>query len=129
MSKRVLRKKDILFQSTIVKFRNGMLGIAISDKVSSDDNDGDEVFLVYDKESKCFVNSIRLSCYDDELKNTLSLNGVFKKIDAAKNDKAFSKVQLADSDWDVTNATVYAYAYDAFKDLTNKENLHWMYEN
>ena len=129
MDNKTFIKDMILWQSTIVKFRNGFLGLAICNKTSKDDNDGDEVFMVYDKITKTFIGSQRLCCYDDFLKNTLSLKGVFGKLNSViENDaKDFHNVLLEDNDWDIVNVVVYPYALDAFKVLTNNEKIYWKY--
>ena len=69
---KIFEKSMIRFQCTLVKFRNGTLGLAINDKISVRDFDGDEVFMIYDTESKKFTGCKRLVCYDDNLRNELS---------------------------------------------------------
>lgn len=129
MGNKGFTKNMISWQSTIVRFRNGMLGLAICDKISKNDNDGDEVFMIYDKDTKMFIGSQRLCCYNDDLKNTLSLKGVFGKLNSViENDvKDFHNVPLEDNDWDIVNVVVYPYALDAFKVLTNNEKIYWKY--
>lgn len=120
-------KDRILWQSTIVKFRNGKLGLAIRDKISDEDNDGDEVFILYDKEKKMFYDSKRLCCYDENLRNTLSEKGIYRKLNSIINNTS-DEVALEDSDWDVVKVAVYAYALDAFKVLTGEKEISWLYQ-
>lgn len=129
MGNKKFTKNMISWQSTIVKFRNGMLGLAICDKISKDDNDGDEVFMVYDKDTKTFIGSQRLCCYNDDLKNTLSLKGVFGKLNSIieKDGKDFHEVSLEDNEWDIVNVVVYPYALDVFRILTSGEKIFWKY--
>ena len=134
--KTVFTKDKILFQSTLVKFRNGALGIAISDKTSENDHDGDEVFKVYDPENKMFISPKRLCCYDDNLRNELSLKGIVKKLDVAITSSSAEEVheksaglELNDSEWDVVGVKVYPYAADAFRMLTSPEGICcWQYK-
>lgn len=125
---KLFTKNMISWQCTIVKFRNEMLGLAIRDKISEDDNDGDEVFMIYDVESKSFIGSKRLCCYDDDLRNNLSTSGIFGYIDAVGNNQDTNKVKLNDTSWDVINVVVYPYALDAFQVLTSGEKLYWLYK-
>lgn len=125
--KKEFTKNMICWQSTIVKFRNGLLGLAINDKISSDDYDGDEVFMIYDIETKKFTGNKRLCCYDDSLKNTLSLKGIFGKIDSTINNTK-EEVEINDKEWDIVNVVVYPYATDAFKVITSGEKIYWLYQ-
>lgn len=129
--KTVFTKDMILFQSTIVKFRNGTVGIAISNKTDENDHDGDEVFVVYDPDNKMFVCQKRLCCYDDNLRNTLSLKGIMNKVNAAAvGDKdAYASVKLEDNAWDVVGVNVYPYISDAFLLITNPQGIpFWRYK-
>lgn len=119
-------KNMISWQCTIVKFRNGKLGLAINDKISENDNDGDEAFIVYDKYSKKFIGIQRLDCYDDNLKNNLSEKGIYRKINAVVNNTS-EEVILSDSEWDVIGVNVYPYALDAFKTITSDDDILWLY--
>ena len=120
-------KDMISWQSTIVKFRNGLVGLAINDKISEDDHDGDEAFIDYNPTTKSFITSARLCCYDNNLRNTLSMKGILGKIDnVIKNGDG--KVELADTDWDVVNVVVYPYALDAFRVITSGEKIYWLYQ-
>lgn len=125
---KLFTKDMISWQCTIVKFRNEMLGLAIRDKISEDDNDGDEVFMIYDAESKSFVGSKRLCCYDDNLRNNLSISGIFNYIDAVGDNQDTNKVKLNDASWDIVNVVLYPYALDAFQVLTSGEKIYWLYK-
>lgn len=125
---RLFTKDMISWQCTIVKFRNEMIGLAIRDKISEDDNDGDEVFMIYDTESKSFIGSKRLCCYDDDLRNNLSTSGIYNYIEAVGNNQDTNKVKLNDTSWDVINVAAYPYALDAFQVLTSGKKPHWIYK-
>lgn len=133
---KIFEKSMIRFQCTLVKFRNGALGLAINDKISVRDFDGDEVFMIYDTESKKFTGCKRLVCYDDNLRNELSTKGIFKKIESViiesnidmdKAKKSGEEILLNDREWDVVNVLVCAYALDAFRLLTSGEKIYWHY--
>lgn len=125
-------KDMISWQTTLVKFRNGLLGIAISDKVSDDDYDGNESFMVYDPDKKKFVGCEFLSCYDNNLKNTLSLKGIFNRIEGTAQGKSVTEIvsnkeELRDSEWDIVAVNPYPYAIDAFKELMNDDLKYMSY--
>lgn len=124
---KLFTKSMISWQCTIVKFRNGMLGLAISDKIAGY-YDGDEIFAVYNEKLKRFKGSKRLCNYDDNLRNILSINGILHYIGAVESNQDTQDVQLSDSDWDVINVSVYPYAIDALKELTSGEKLYWLYK-
>lgn len=130
---KLFTKKMISWQCTIVKFRNGLLGLAINDKVSDDDYDGDEVFMVYDNKEKRFIGCKRLCCYDNNLRNILSLNGIIDMIKSVEDGKKSTEIlnnrdELKDSEWDIVGVNVYPYAINAFKILTDDNELNcWLY--
>ena len=117
---KVFKKKDISWQSTVVRFRNGYVGLCINDKVSEDDFDGSMQFMVYDPDTKLFVTSINVDNWDEDLNNTLSLKGILNFIkyeNSSGKYKDYDKQILKDDGWDVVGVTAYPYAHDAFNKL------------
>jgi hypothetical protein len=117
---KVFKKKDISWQSTVVRFRNGYVGLCINDKVSEDDFDGSMQFMVYDPDTKLFVTSINVDNWDEDLNNTLSLKGILNFIkyeNSSGKYKDYDKQMLKDDGWDVIGVTSYPYAHDAFNKL------------
>lgn len=127
MSNNVFTKNMIIWQCTIVKFRNGYWGIAINDKNSNTDYDGDEVFMVFDPISHKFINVKRLCNYDENLRNTLSVIGIIDTIDNICSGQKFAKIPLNDSNWDVINVTPYVHSFDAFTALTSGVIPYWRF--
>ena len=117
---KVFKKKDISWQSTVVRFRNGYVGLCINDKVSEDDFDGSMQFMVYNPDTKLFVTSINVDNWDEDLNNTLSLKGILNFIkyeNSSGKYKDYDKQILKDDGWDVVGVTAYPYAHDAFNKL------------
>lgn len=117
---REFKKNDISWQSTVVRFRNGYIGLCINDKISEDDFDGSKQFMVYNPETKLFVTSFNVDNWDDDLNNKLSLKGIFNfmKFESSSGKyKEHDEELLIDHEWDVIGVTVYPYAHDAFSHL------------
>lgn len=127
-------KNQIVWQCTVVKFRNGKLGIAINDERYPNDPDGAKSFIVYDKESHRFTNSRYLNCYNDDLTCNLSTSGITKRIDAVINSEKpvhtedLNPIPLYDTDWDIIAVNIYPYATHAFQALTGITIISWLYE-
>lgn len=121
-------KDMISWQCTVVRFRNNMLGLAIRDKHSDNDHDGDEVFMIWDQNKKEFLSSQRLCNYDDNLRNTLSSSGLIKYIDSFVLKHEPDESMLSDSEWDVINVNIFPYAIDAFRSITHDSTTCWKYQ-
>ena len=74
-------KNDISWQTTLVKFKNGLRAICINDKISEDDMDGSKQFMVFDPKNRTFVTSYNIDNWDNDLHNTISLSGIFNFLD------------------------------------------------
>lgn len=125
-------KRDICWQCTVVKFRNGLLGLAVRDKRDNDDYDGQEQFMIYDPKLHKFTDAMFLSNYTYELRCKLSVRGILNRIEGVFNipntqDKNLSKIPLGDTDYDVVAVNVYPYALDAFISLTKDVPHVWLY--
>lgn len=110
-----INKKNILWQCTVVEFRNGLRGMAINDEVEGS-TDGDKVFMVFDNDRR-YVCVQRLTNYSDDLKNTLSMKGIMNHLDSGITSGKYQPAKdedLADSEWDVVKMWTFPYASDAF---------------
>ena len=80
--KRFFTKDDISWQTTLVKFKNGLRAICINDKISEDDMDGSKQFMIFNPETREFLRSVNVDCWDNDLHNTLSLKGILGYMDS-----------------------------------------------
>lgn len=122
-------KNDISWQTTLVKFKNGLRAICINDKISEDDMDGSKQFMVFDPKNRTFVTSYNIDNWDNDLHNTISLSGIFNFLDLQlSNTKYMDHTSdiWKDSEWDVVAVTKYIYAHDAFTHLFDS-NVNWFY--
>ena len=55
-------KKDISWQTTLVKFKNGFRAICINDKISEDDMDGSKQFMIFNPKTREFIRSVNVDC-------------------------------------------------------------------
>lgn len=122
-------KNDISWQTTLVKFKNGLRAICINDKTSEDDMDGSKQFMVFDPKNRTFVTSYNIDNWDNDLHNTISLSGIFNFLDLQlSNTKYMDHTSdiWKDSEWDAVAVTKYIYAHDAFTHLFDS-NVNWFY--
>ena len=130
--KEIFTKDRISFQTTVVKFRNGKLGIAISDKTSKDDHDGTESFIIYNPETKEFEDYINIHSYDDNLINKCSKQGLINALSGFidKPTEVYKPIfnDIGDTNYDIIAVQPCIYAIDAFRFLTKSESEQfWFY--
>lgn len=131
--KNIFTKDRISFQTTVVKFRNGKLGIAINDKISKDDHEGKESFIIYNPETKEFEDYINIHSYDDNFINKCSKQGLINALSGfiAKPKEIYEPIfnDIGDTDYDIVAVQPCIYASDAFKFLTKpKSEQFWFYK-
>ena len=122
-------KDDISWQTTLVKFKNGYRAICINDKISEDDMDGSKQFMIFNPESREFIRSVNVDCWDDDLHNTLSVKGILGFMDLQMSSTTYQEHSddiWADTEYDVVAVTKYIYACDAFENLFDP-NVNWFY--
>lgn len=127
-------KDKIKWNCTIVKFRNGVLGLAVTDKINAQDFDGIAGFMLWDTATKCFYGIKSLDCFTDNLTCKTSLKGILSRIDVVINQakpatiEDTNRVSLCDPDWDVVGVLIYPYAVNAYKRITCTEEIkYWTY--
>lgn len=122
-------KDDISWQTTLVKFKNGLRAICINDKISEEDTDGSKQFMIFNPETREFLRSVNVDCWDNDLHNTLSLKGILGYMNLQMSSTTYQEHSddiWADTEYDVVAVTKYIYACDAFENLFNP-NVNWFY--
>ena len=122
-------KDNISWQTTLVKFKNGLRAICINDKISEDDMDGSKQFMIFDPETREFLRSVNVDCWDNDLHNTLSLKGILGYMNLQMSHTTYQEHSddiWADTEYDVVAVTKYIYACDAFENLFDP-NVNWFY--
>ena len=122
---RLFTKKNIKAMCTLVKFRNGMLGIALNEWDSSENEF--PCFAIWNPDSKSFGDYEKLDSFDDNLNNTMSLKGILCHINNELENGIISDDNLGDTNWDIVATINYPSPTTALKALTSSETIWWMY--